>query len=77
MAETTVWLTIPEAADHACCGRRTLVRAARGGRLQSARIHGELRFLERWIDEWLADQVMPEDREIAVGIDAASSCRSW
>jgi hypothetical protein len=45
----------------------------RSGRLRAARVRGELRFLERWIDEWLINQLMPEDREIAVAVDAASS----
>jgi hypothetical protein len=40
-------------------------------------VHGELRFLERWIDEWLVNQLMPEDGEIAVAVDAASSRSSW
>jgi excisionase family DNA binding protein len=77
MAETTRWLTTQEAADRACCGRRALFRAVRSGRLQAARVHGELRFLERWIDEWLIDQVMPEDGEIAVAVDAVASRTSW
>jgi len=45
----------------------------RSGQLRVARLRGELRFLERWIDKWLINQVMPEDREIAVAVDAAPS----
>jgi hypothetical protein len=77
MAESIRWLTAPEAAERACCGPRTLRRAVRSGRLKAAQAHGELRFLEHWIDEWLIDQVMPEDGEIAVAIDAAPSCTPW
>ena len=73
MADTIRWLTTEEAADRACCGPRTLRRAVLSGRLQAARVHGELKFLERWIDEWLVNQVMPEDGDIAVAIDAAPS----
>ena len=50
-------------------------RAVRSGQLRAARLRGELRFLERWIDKWLINQVMPEDREIAVAVDAAPSSR--
>ncbi len=77
MADAIRWLTTQEAADRACCGARTLRGAVRRGRLHAARVHGELRFLERWIDEWLVNQLMPEDVEIAVAVDAAPSCTSW
>jgi excisionase family DNA binding protein len=73
MADSIRWLTTEEAADRACCGSRTLRRAVCNGRLQAARVRGELRFLERWIDEWLINQVMPEDGDIAVAVDAAPS----
>jgi len=73
MADTTRWLTTQEAADRACCGPRMLRRAVRSGRLRAARVRGELRFLGRWIDDWLINQVMPEDADIAVAIDAAPS----
>ena len=73
MADTIRWLTTQEAADRACCGARTIRRAVRSGQLRAARLRGELRFLERWIDKWLINQVMPEDREIAVAVDAARS----
>ncbi|HVL69352.1 MAG TPA: helix-turn-helix domain-containing protein [Vicinamibacterales bacterium] len=76
MADTIRWLTTQEAADRACCGPRTVLRAVRSGRLRAARIRGELRFLGRWIDEWLINQVMPEDGDIAVAIDAAPSSLS-
>ena len=52
MADTIQWLTTQEAAERACCGVRALRGAVRSGRLQAARAHGELRFLERWIDEY-------------------------
>jgi excisionase family DNA binding protein len=73
MADTIRWLTTQEAADRACCRARRLHRAVRNGRLQAARVRGELRFLERWIDDWLINQVMPEDGDIAVAVDAAPS----
>lgn len=75
MAGGLRWLTIREAADRACCGTRTIRRAVRDGRLRTARLrrNGELRFFESWIDEWLIDQLMPEDSEIDVAIDVAPS----
>lgn len=73
MADTIRWLTTQEAADRACCGPRTLRRAVRSGRLRGVRVRGELRFLERWIEEWLFNQVMPDDGDIAVAVDAAPS----
>jgi excisionase family DNA binding protein len=74
MAKTIRWLTTDEAAERACCSPKTIRRAVRQGRLAAARIRGgELRFLDSWIDEWLVDQVAPEDGEIDIAIDAASS----
>jgi excisionase family DNA binding protein len=75
MATTTRWLTTRDAADRACCGQATIRRVAREGRLRAVRVsgNGELRFLERWIDQWLADQLMPEDDEIEAAIDVAPS----
>jgi excisionase family DNA binding protein len=74
MDETIRWLTTLEAADRACCGPKTVRRAVRRGRLRAARMgNGELRFLESWIDEWLVDQLMPEDHAIDVAVDAAPS----
>jgi excisionase family DNA binding protein len=73
MADSIRWLTTQEAADRACCHARTLRRAVANRRLQAARVRGELRFLECWIDEWLINQLMPEDADIAVAIDVAPS----
>ena len=72
MSKTIRLLTIHEAADLACCAPHTIRRAVRNGRLRAARAgtRGELRFLERWIDEWLVDQLMPEDHGIDVAVDA-------
>ncbi|MBI3491815.1 MAG: helix-turn-helix domain-containing protein [Acidobacteria bacterium] len=72
MAHTIRWLTIRDAADRACCQTATIQRAVRSGRLRAARVDGreELRFLESWIDEWLIDQLLPEDRDIDIAIDA-------
>ena len=69
------WLEIRAAADRACCTPAKIQRAVRSGQLQAARRRGsrELVFLESWIDEWLIGQVMPEDGEITVCIDVASS----
>ena len=73
MADMTRWLTIREAADRACCRPTTIRRAVQSKRLRSARADalGEFRFLEAWIDEWLMDQLTPEDHEISLAIDAA------
>lgn len=73
MADTIRWLTTQEAADRACCGPGTLRRAVRSGSLRATRVRGELRFLGHWVDDWLVNQVMPEDADIAVAIDAAPS----
>ena len=75
MSKTIRLLTIHEAADLACCAPQTIRRAVRNGRLRAARAgtRGEFRFLERWIDEWLINQLMPEDQGIDVAIDAAPS----
>lgn len=54
------WWTSDQAAEHAACSRKTIVRAARAGRLRHVRLAGNrrLRFRPAWIDEWLmlADQ---------------------
>ena len=76
MADKIRWLTTHEAADRACCGPGTLCRAVSRGRLQADRVGGELRFLAGWIDDWLISQLMPEDADIAIAIDAAPSERA-
>ena len=76
MADSIRWLTTQEAADRACCGPGTLCRAVRHGRLKAARVGKELRFLGSWIDDWLISQLMPEDADIAIAIDAAPSERA-
>ena len=54
-AMTTPWLTVPEAADRARCGIKTIYREVRATRLRAARVGGrrELRFLSEWVDAWL------------------------
>jgi len=49
------WLTVPEAADRARVGRRTIYREVMAGRLRAARVGGrlELRFRPTWVDAWL------------------------
>ncbi|MGE3341876.1 MAG: hypothetical protein AB7L71_00455 [Vicinamibacterales bacterium] len=76
MAYRTRWLKILDAAERACCTPAKILRAVRSGQLQAARANssGDLVFLESWIDEWLIGQLMPEDTEIAVALDAAP-CR--
>jgi excisionase family DNA binding protein len=74
MANAIRWLTTREAADRACCGTTTIRRAVRDGLLRATRVAGgEYRFLESWIDEWLINQLMPDDREVNVAIDAVPS----
>lgn len=72
MSKTIRLLTIDEAAEVACCAPGTIRRAVRDGRLRAARAgtRGELRFLQRWIDEWLIDQLMPEDQAIDLALSA-------
>jgi hypothetical protein len=75
MAYSNRWLTIRDAAERACCAPSKIHRAVRSGQLQAARRtgKGELLFLESWIDEWLIGQLIPEDGEVTVCVDAASS----
>ena len=74
MAKDIRWLTTADAADMACCDLKAIRRAVRNGRLRAVRVaHGRLKFLERWIDEWLIDQLVPEDHEVACCVDAAPS----
>jgi hypothetical protein len=74
MSDAIRWLTIREAADRACCRTAAIQRAVRGGRLRSARgEHGELRFLEPWIEEWLTDQIVADDGDIRVAVDVVPS----
>ena len=49
------WLTVPEAAQRARVGPKTIYREVHSARLRAARVGGrrELRFLTGWIDEWL------------------------
>jgi len=79
MADTTRWLTIDEAAEQACCDLKEIRRAVRRGYLRADHMRGELRFLESWIDEWLMNQLPPEDDEFDVAVDTARLLRelSW
>ena len=62
MAKDIRWLTTADAADMACCDQKTIRRAVRSGYLRAAQgAHGDLRFLESWIDEWLSNQLLPEN----------------
>jgi hypothetical protein len=57
----------------ACCDQKTIRKAVRSGHLRAAHGgHGELNFLESWIDEWLATQLLPEHAESDLSIDTAS-----
>ena len=55
MTDAIRWLTVDEAARYASCGKTTMYRAVRSGQLRAARPGNSraLRFLERWIDDWL------------------------
>jgi excisionase family DNA binding protein len=77
MSELIRWLTIREAADRACCRPRRIQQAVRNGYLRAEKVgrHGQLRFLETWLDEWLIGRLLPEDGEINVAIDAAPTGR--
>jgi hypothetical protein len=73
MTYKTRWLKIRDAAERACCTPAKILRAVRSGQLQAARSTrtGNLVFLESWVDEWLIGQVIPEDTEITVAVNAA------
>ena len=53
--QTSPWLTVKEAADHARCGIKLIYREVKAERLQAAKVGGrrELRFRAEWIDDWL------------------------
>ena len=74
MSDELHWLTTREAADRACCRPAAIQRAVRSRRLRSARAESRrgLKFLEAWIDEWLMDQLLPQEEELGVAIDVAS-----
>lgn len=73
MAKDIRWLTTSEAAEMACSDQKTIRRAVRCGFLQAAHDgHGDMRFLENWIDEWLANQLLPENDEDDLSIDTAA-----
>jgi excisionase family DNA binding protein len=73
MGDTIRWLTTQDAAERACCDAREVRRAVRRGHLRAARIRGgELRFLESSVDEWLLDQLLPEDNDSDLAVDATS-----
>ena len=72
MAKDIRWLTTADAADMACCDQKTIRRAVRSGYLRAAQgAHRDLRFLESWIDEWLSNQLLPEN-DTDLSIDATS-----
>jgi hypothetical protein len=75
MSHDTRWLTIRDAADRACCRPTRIQQAVRTGRLRAVRIgtRGELKLRENWLDDWLAGQLLPQDTDIAVAINASAS----
>lgn len=81
MAKDIRWLTVSDAANMACCDQKTIRRAVGSGYLRAAHGgDGDLRFLESWIDDWLANQIAPERDDSDLSIDAASLRRelsSW
>lgn len=73
MARTKRWLTTEDAAERACCDAREVRRAVRHGFLKAVHTRGNgLRFLESWIDEWLLNQLLPEDDEGDLFADVTS-----
>jgi len=49
-----VWLTVPQAAARAQCGRKSIYDAVKAGRLRAARVGiRALRFRPEWVDAWL------------------------
>lgn len=77
MSNEIRWLTIQQAADRACCRPTRIQQAVRTGHLRAVRIgtRGKLRVRENWLEEWLMGQLLPEDMDIAVAIDASASRR--
>lgn len=57
------WLTVVEAADRARCGRKTIYKEIRAGRLRAATVGGrrDLRILAEWVDEWLIASSTPRE----------------
>ncbi len=54
-APASPWLTVPEAAQRARVGARTVYNAINAGQLRAAKIgaRGQFRILEAWCDSWL------------------------
>ena len=49
-----VWLTVPQAAARAQCGRKSIYDAVKASRLRAARVgRRALRFRPEWVDAWL------------------------
>ena len=57
----TPWKTADQAAARAQVGVKLIYREAKAGRLRAAYVGGrrQLRFLDRWIDEWLESTAEP------------------
>jgi len=55
------WLTVPEAAQRARVGTKTIYAEVKAGRLRAARIGGrrDLRVLCTWVDDWLVASSVP------------------
>jgi excisionase family DNA binding protein len=51
--ESSPWLTVPEAAKRARCGRSTIYAAIYAGQLRTARAGRLVRVRIEWVDEWL------------------------
>jgi excisionase family DNA binding protein len=70
------WWTTAEAAVHAACSVKTIVRAAQRGHLRHVRLAGNRRFRFRpaWVDAWLlgaapADAVRPATEDPCGDVD--------
>lgn len=61
IAAPPIWLTAPEAAQHARVSVRTVYREVAAGRLRAARVGGRkhLRFKAEWVDCWLEVSATP------------------
>jgi excisionase family DNA binding protein len=57
------WLTVGEAAERARCGKKTIYKEIKAGRLRAATIGNrrDLRLLEEWVDTWLIASSAPRE----------------
>jgi excisionase family DNA binding protein len=59
----STWLKVPEAAERARVGTRTIYNEIAANRLRAARVGGKrsYRLLASWVDTWLEETTTPKE----------------